>query len=146
MIVKLLPAQIPTLWESIKFCAVQANEIAEESTAAYLNQLLQSLLSDKTQCFIRLDDKRILIALMLTGIEIDKITEKSQFCIKCIYSFKKVIDSAWTTEYEFVKNFAKKANCDSIIFDTRNEEIMRLGRLVGFVETRRSFEFKLGGI
>ena len=146
MIVKLIAVQIPALWENIKFCITQADEVPKTVLAAYLNNALQSLLSDKSQCFIRLDDRRTLIALMITSVEIDKITQKSHLHIKCLYSFKKIPDEDWQREYSFIRNFAKKMSCTSVLFETQNESVMRLGALVGFREKRRSFELSLGGI
>lgn len=145
MIVRLMATQIPVFWETIKFCAVAANEIDKEDLPEYLNGLLQSLLSEKVQCFVRLSDERILIALMLTKVTIDKLTKKSNLDIQCLYSYQKVSDTDWTTEYKNVKKFAKSLKCDSITFATRNEQVMRLGELVGFTEQKRFYEFNLGG-
>lgn len=146
MIVKVLAQQIPAFWEAIKFCTTKVDEIDEKELPDYLNNLLRALLNDKAQCFVRLDENRILIGLMITEIVIDKITQKVNLNIQCLYSYQKVSDSDWKIEYEFIKNFAEKTKCDSVIFRTRNERVMRIGQLVGFEEKCRIFEMKLGGL
>lgn len=143
MIVKILPVQIPVFWDSIKFCAVTADEVDKAYQATYLNELLQALLSDKAQCFVRLDDKRILVALMITRITTSKITNEKSLFIQVLYSIKNVASNEWQTDYSFLTNFATVQKCRSITFDTRHKEVMELGRLVGFEEVQRSFEFVL---
>ena len=133
------------MWENIKFCATRADEIEVKDLSDYLNKLLQSLLSDKSQCFIRLDEDRTLIALMITKIKINKITKKTSLDIQCLYSYKKISDNNWIGEYKFIKKFARSIECDSITFTTRNEQVARIGSLVGFEEKHRFFEISLGG-
>lgn len=143
MIVKILPVQIPVFWDSIKFCAVTADEVDEKYRQKYLNKLLHSLLSDKSQCFVRLDDERILIALMITKIDVHKMTDKKSLHIQVLYSLKRVNGLEWQEDYIFLTDFARKQECKSITFDTRHEQVMDLGRSVGFREVQRAFEFEL---
>lgn len=146
MVVKVLDVQIPVFWETIKFCIVQANEIDEAARQSYFNNLLQALLSNKSQCFIRLDEKRILMGLMITSLEMNKITLEKSLHIETLYSFQSVSNETWADEYKILGDFAKKTECRTITFDTRNEKVMELGKLVGFVEKQRSFEMALGGV
>ncbi len=143
MIVKILPVQIPVFWESIKFCAVTADEVAKEFRQVYLNELLQALLSDTAQCFVRLNDRRVLVTLMVTRMQIHKVTARKSLQIQILYSLEKVDAAEWDSDYVFLRNFATKQQCDSIIFETRHERVMELGRRVGFKEIQRSFGFNL---
>lgn len=144
MIIRLLANQIPTFWESIKFCATQADEIDKKYLQAYLNEMLQTLLSDKAQCIIRLDKDRILIGLMITKNLCDKITGREELHIQCLYSFSKLSETKWTEDYKTLEKIARDLKCVTITFNTRNKKVMELGRLVGFVEKQRSFILELG--
>lgn len=144
MIVKILPVQIPVFWENIKFCLAQVDDIDKDLRQSYFNTLLQSLLSDKSQCFIRLDDKRMLVALLITQHYIDQIADKNVLDIRCLYSYQKVSDNQWKDEYEFIKKFAKKLKCNSIVFSTNNKQVMHIGTFLGFVEQKKTFKFDLG--
>lgn len=146
MIVKLLANQIPTFWESIKFAVTEADEVDVKDLGAYLNNLLHSLLSDKSQCFVRLDDDRMLIGVMITRIEVDNHAGMRSLCLQCLYSFKNVLDGDWQTDFELFKNFARRTNCKQITFNTRNSRIVRLGSLVGFIERFSSYSLSIGGI
>lgn len=145
MIIKILSAQVPVFWETIKFCETQSGEVNPDIRQLYFNNLLHSLLSDKSQCFVRLNEKRILMALMITKIEKNKLTLNNNLHIQSLYSFKSVPDSDWKIEFEFIKQFAEKTECKSITFDTRIEKVMQIGQLVGFKEIHRSFELNLSG-
>lgn len=146
MIVKLLANQIPTFWNSIKFAATEADEVDAEYLGVYLNSFLHSLLSDKSQCFVRLDDNRMLIGVMITQIEVDNTSGMRSLCLQCLYSFKNVEDVDWQTDFELFKNFAKRTSCRQITFNTRNKRIMRLGSLVGFTERFSSYSLNIGGV
>lgn len=143
MIVKILPVQIPVFWDSIKFCAVTADEIDKKYQQGYLNELLHALLSDKAQCFVRLDDTRILAALMITRMGVSKMTNKKSLFIQILYSIKKTDTNAWQEDYNFITKFALSQKCHSVTFDTRHNEVMDLGHVLGFKEVQRSFEYEL---
>ena len=68
MIIKIVSKQIPYFWNAIKYTVKEAGEVNEKDFQPYCNELLQALLSDKAQCFVRLDDKRILEAVLITRI------------------------------------------------------------------------------
>lgn len=143
MIIKLLASQIPEQWELIKYCAVKADEIDKELLQPYLNDLLHLLLNNNAQCWIRLNDGREVIGLMITQIAIDKIYVQKFLSIKCVYSFKAVPLETWEQDFSFLKKFVKKEQCEYIIFHSRNKKIWELGEMSGFRETFRSFEFCL---
>lgn len=143
MLIKILPVQIPVFWESIKFCAVTADEVGEKYRQKYLNKLLHSLLSNRSQCFVRLNEQRVLQALMITSLDVDNMTDKKALCIQLLYSIERVAEGEWREDYDFLLNFAKKQQCQVITFGTRHERVMSIGQAVGFREVQRSFEFNL---
>jgi len=86
MFIKILPSQVPMLWEHIKYAAVHADRLREGDVENYLNALLGDLLSDKAQCFVRMDGERLLLAVVITRFLSDGMTgDKSlliQFCLR----------------------------------------------------------------
>lgn len=145
MIVRILPVQIPVFWESIKFCATQADEVDQKYRQGYLNGLLHSLLSDKSQCFIRMDESRVLKALAITSMEMNRFPGEKSLIIQVLYSLERVSDELWTRDYDFIRKFAERQQCNSMVFDTRHEQVMELGKLLGFCEYQRSFKCDVGG-
>jgi len=143
MIIRLLSNQIPEHWETIKFVIEKVNTVEDDILPRYLNNLLHALLNDTAQCFIRLDDDRRIIALLVTKIYIDKETEEKVFFFHSVYSFRKRDDDVWLREAEFLKNFAIKENCNCIKLFSNNESIWRLVKLMGFKERSRLFSYPL---
>ena len=143
MLIKLISTQMVDFWEVIKFAVTRVDEVDPENLQPYLNELLHSLLSDKAQCWIRLDENRIVIALYITRIRADKITGKKYLFIQNMYSFKTVIDEIWTQDANLLKEFAKKEKCSYLSFYSRNKRIWELGEMVGFKEKYRVFNFQL---
>lgn len=145
MIVRLPPEQIPTFWESIKFCAISGDEISAEDRPKYLNILLHNLLANKTQCFVRLDDARILTAMVITRVEVDKLTAIKQLYMQGLYSLRMTSDKIWKDEFSLIEKFARSQGCSQVVFSTRHKAVMRLGEALGFIEFNRTFKFSLGG-
>jgi hypothetical protein len=139
MSVKLLPYQIPKLWNEIKFAFSTVNGISD---GRVLNKLLLNLLNDKAQCFVRTDDNLQLMALMTSEIIIDGIDEKC-FVVTCLYSFKSTNQNQWSEDIEFIKRFAKAVGCKKITFQTNNPRISELGLSNGFKEDYRSYSIEV---
>jgi len=147
MIIRLQARQIPEFWDIIKFAAVGADEITEEHLQPYLNKLLQELLSDKAQCFVHLDENRVLIKLMVTKILGNHVTGEKYLGMEILYSFKPTIsDDVWREEFIFIRNFAIKEQCKYICGRSRNPRIWEISQFLGFKETNRSFSMKVGDI
>jgi len=142
-VIKLLSVQIVPLWETIKFVATKADEIDKKDLKPYLNELLHSLLSDNAQCFVRMDEKRTLLALMITRILINKMSGEKYLYIQCLYSFQLVDNSIWEKDMEFIRQFAEKEKCSYISFDSRHRRVQELGESVGFQEVNRNFAIRL---
>lgn len=142
MFVKLLPQQIPAFWETIKYAAVQADGV-KENKQVYLNKLLHSLLNDKSQCFARLDDERKLLAVLITKIEIDKISGESTLHLKEMYSWAKADDKIWAQDFLFVKEFAEHEKCKYISFESNTPAVWEIGKRVGFKENSRAFRMEV---
>ena len=145
MIIRILPTQIPQLWEQIKFACVQADEVNKEDMPSYFNELLHALLSDKAQCFIRLNDDRTLLGLIITRILVDKITGRKSLFIQALYSWKNVEDKEWQDDFSFIREFAKHEQCERISFESRNNRVWKIAEFLGFKENLRKFTLNMEG-
>jgi hypothetical protein len=143
MIIKLLSKQIPTFWESIKFATVQADEIDARDLQPYLNELLHTLLSDKAQCFIALNNERILKGLLVTRVMVDRVTSRKHLLLQSLYVWEKLNDADWREAYNVVKEFAEKEQCKSLSFSSRNPATWLRMDIFGFKEKTRTLEVRL---
>lgn len=143
MITKILSTQIVIFWETIKHCTVRADEVDRKDLQPYLNELLRALLNDKAQCWVRLDENRVLMAMMITRINIDKVTGEKYLHLQGLYSFQVVSDDIWKKDIVFIRKFAEKESCSYISFNSRHKKVWELGKTLGFQEKHRVFNFRL---
>ena len=145
IIVRILPVQVPQLWEVLKFACVQTDEVDQSNIPRYLNELLHALLSNKAQCFIRLGEDRTLLMLVLTRIMFDKFTGEKDLFVQCLYSFKAVEDEIWKRGIQLIEEFARKEGCRTVSFNSRRPRIWEVAKLIGFTEKHRVFSCEVGG-
>jgi hypothetical protein len=143
MLIRLLSEQVPAFWETIKFVAVNADEVGKKDLPSYLNELLHALLSDKAQCFVRLDGDRKLLALTVTRVLGNKVNGDNYLLIQCVYSFQAVDADLWKEDREYLENFARASNCKYISFNSRNEKIWKVGEHAGFREVSRTYQYQI---
>lgn len=139
MIIKLLPNQVPFFWDAIKLATTQADEVDSKNIQPYLNELLQSLLSEKAQCFVSLDDKRVLTGLLITRVCIDKITGDKFLLIQSVYTWKLLTDQVWKDAYDLFRLFAIKEGCKYFSYSSSNPAIWDRASKLGFKEKTRTF-------
>ena len=142
--IKLLSLQIPSYWEIIKYTVVRVDRVNEENLQSHLNELLQALLSNKAQCWMRVDQNqnRELIALLITRIEVDKIGKKF-LRLQSLYSFKKVDEDVWIKDIDFIRKFARQMQCSYISLRSESDRVWKIVERLGFKEFRRIFIYNL---
>lgn len=143
MIIKLTPPQITEYWDMIKFAYVKGDLVPDESRSGALNEMLQALLSETAQCFIRISDDRQMIALMITRILINKNTGDKFLFIQCIFSFRTVPNTEWHIDWQFIQDFAKQEQCKYIDAESSNDQIFRILSQLGAKEIYRTFRFQV---
>ena len=144
MIIKILPEQIPKIWEVIKFVVGEVNELNTEDLSVHLNGLLQDLLSSKAQCWVRLNDARILTAITITGLVVNKNTGGKKLIFHCLYSFLAVDDDTLKKEFSFLKTYAEKEKCSCAYATSENKRVWEILSVLGFTEKGRNFYLKMG--
>lgn len=142
-IYRLLPQQIPYFWNAIKFCCQEADGLQEKGMSAYFNDLLQSLLSEKAQCWVVLDEKKTLISIAVTRIVVDKVWQRKELLGQAMYSVETGSFDEYRRYFTFLAQFAKQEGCEYIIFNSRNPRMLEIARQCGNVERHRTYEFKV---
>lgn len=136
--IAMVPAEkIPDLWNTIKFVAISVERLAEDNRSQYLNKLLAMLLNGKAQCFVRYDEGKQLLAMMLTNFKFNEVTGEKSLFLGCLYSFKHVQTAEWASDLESIKDFARKNGCKKLFGCTSDPKAFDLAVSVGFVECYR---------
>lgn len=139
MIIKVLPNQIPQLWDAIKFAAVSVDRIGENERPLYLNRLLAALLNDTAQCFVRMNGERQLQGIAITRFTQDEVTGERSLFINCLYSFQGVDRDQWESDFAYIREFAKVSGCKNITAYSNNPRVFEIVESVGFKERYRCF-------
>jgi len=145
MAILLTADQVPKFWEAIKFSCINADSVEVKYRSSYLTRLLYQLLSGKAQCFVRLDNKRMLQALAITKIMIDEISDKKTLFVSCLYSFTKVDVALWQNDMRFLKKFAQENDCITITCNTVSNKVAQLCESIGMGYRHKSYILHLGG-
>ena len=136
--------QIGFFWEAIKFACKEADEVSSEDLPRYLNGLLHDLFSDKAQCFVVLNDKRILEGLAQTRIIYDKITNKKELLLQCVYYMKHIEQKELMRNLQVLLDFAEAEKCLAVTFNSRNSRVWEMARHSGCTEKHRTFTYRIG--
>lgn len=144
-IIRLQSKEIPEHWELIKFCVEKADEIDEKDLQSHLNDILHSLLNDKSQCWVRLEeDPKRIIGVGITKIIVTQPSGKKSLFFQYLYSFKHIPTSVWSAAWQLGIDFAEKEGCHGIKICTRNKRLQEMAISLGFKEEPRTFEYILG--
>ena len=135
MIIKILPLQIPQFWEAIKSTirSVVPASTSQDIQVLYV-EALHALLNDKAQCFVCLDNNRILKGMILTRIGVDKVVGCTYIQFELAYAWDKLTNEDWQETYELVMLFCKKADCKYMLIKSINPRILEMAARYGFTK------------
>jgi hypothetical protein len=143
MIIKILPIQIPQFWEAVKFTVRAVELISPGDLQAVYVELLHALLNDKAQCFVSLDNKRVLKGLILTRISVDKVSGVKFIQLESLFAWDQITDEDYKEAYALVMLFAQKNNCKYITGKSNNPRVLEIAYRLGFREKHKVFEVRL---
>jgi len=141
LIIKLLSPQVVTYWDTIKFVVAKVDEVDEADLPEYLLELLHALLSDKAQCWVRVDESRMIVSMIITRILKNKIGAGKHVYIQCVYLFQKETIQEWQKLFDTSVEFAKHQGCDEVRFDSMNPKVWKLANAYNCREANRSFVY-----
>ena len=144
MIIKLTPPQVATYWELIKYANIHGDFVSDDHRQQVLNETLHALLNENAQCFIRIDDNdRQIIAVLLTRIQVCKLSGDKLLFIQCIFSFRTVPVNQWVVDWQYLKTFAKSNGCKYIEAESSNPKIFQIMQQLNARELYRTYIYEL---
>jgi len=143
MIIRILSSQISVYWDVIKFCIKAVESIEEKDLQAVYNELLHALLSDKAQCFVSFNEQKVLGALLITRISMDKVTDEKYLLFQTIYAWDKLSDKDWKDGFNLVRQLAEKEHCRYLSCRSSNPRIWDMATTYGLKEKYRTFEARI---
>ncbi len=145
MIIQLLPEQITTHWEIIKFGALSVNLlVSEQRTMVYCRNLLKNLLSGKYQCWLVLAPDRQIKAVAITRIFID-VGDIPHLVIDVAYGFTASTEQEKAEFAHHMRQFAESTGCETVIGYVTSEIAERAARQIGMEETFKVYSMRVAG-
>jgi len=139
MIILVTPVDIPHIWEHIKKAVRDADEVREKDYASYFTDLLHDLLSSNAQCFIRMNEDRILEALVITRVLFNKHTNEKYLFVQSMFSWQLQAMDKWAADADIIYRFAKMRGCKYVSCFSRNPRVWELLESIGMQEETRTF-------
>jgi hypothetical protein len=141
-----MPSQIPKVWEAVKYAVHQLDEIPAEQMPAYRVWLLHQLLSEKAQCWVTLNEDRVLLNVSLTRISTNTSTGRRELHLQCLYAFQGLTDQTVTEALALYRAFAKQSGCAIITGASRHSRACALMEQHGFQPQYRTYTLGIGGV
>lgn len=120
MHIKVMPSQIPQVWEAVKFAIAQLNEVPDDQRPAYYVWILQELLSEHAQCWVTLNDDRILLNISITRIVENLWTKERELHIHCMYAFQGITDTTASALLHLYTDCARSMGCVRVVGASRH--------------------------
>jgi hypothetical protein len=126
MITQLLPDQIATLWDYIKYAFEQSLPLSADKRIYDSNQILSALLSGKAQCWIvyeKVDSVRKFEGVVITEVIRDNIMGTRNLLIYSIYG-DNISARSWRDGLVSLAKWGIRNGCKSIVGYTDNKLIV----------------------
>lgn len=144
MTIQLQPRQITAMWDLIKYGVLEANEIPASNTTAFLNGLLENLLSGRSQVWIvteeaKSEEGQQVIGIVITYIQEDPLLLSKHLVLHSVCALKPVKFETFTKSFATFEKFAKVSECSKIVIMTVHKRIADLAVKIGLTNERYVF-------
>lgn len=141
--IRMTATQVLQYWEVIKYVVKYSGRFSEDGLKACFNDLLYDLLNGKAQCFVKINDKREIKALLVTRILYDKDYQVKYLHLNGMFAWEPSTPDEWKVVAKTVQDFAVKEGCAYVSFDTNVEKIANAGIANGWKLAYSTFVYSL---
>jgi hypothetical protein len=132
MLLRVLPEQVSTNWDWIKFSLI---ETTPELTERGLNVILENLLCESMQCWWEVEENNGVIklyAIIVTSLFQDNFFQANCLRICSLYGYDDLSEKQWKEGFESLLTFAKGSGCSRIEAFSDREYIPDMAKKFGF--------------
>ena len=118
MLTKLMPDQISTFWDIIKYAIEESIPPIVSKNPNRMNNILASLLCGKAQCwasYVRNENENRFEGIVITKILYEDISDTKNFLIYCLYGYENVDKESWSNGFKSLVKYAISKGCSQII-------------------------------
>ena len=145
MIIKLLPAQITELWDSIRFGVINAIAPLIDPTPDNIQDILCQLIKQDMQCWCVYGEDKKIYGYIITSISIDVNVNFRTLLIYSVFLYEQAPMDMWEEGMRIVEEFAKTNSCSRIVAYTANPNILSIASKNGYNSDYTYIVKELGG-
>jgi len=145
MIIKLLPEQIPTYWEHIKFALIKTMIIEPKSMERYLINILSLLLTSRYQCWLAVSEEKKIHWLLISRIY-NGFGGEAYFFIETLYGYAPISVQTKEEIMKTMQKFAKEIGCTYILCVPMSPLAVKVCQQVNMDEKAKIYMIKVGGL
>lgn len=141
MLTRLLPDQISSFWDVIKFAIEESLPPIVGESYDKMNRILAAAISGKIDVWAahsKHDGVSRLEGILLTKFLYDDASNTKNMLIYCIYSYTKISGKSWLYGLDKLAKYAKSRGCSQIVAYTDVQYIIDLVNRLGG-DTRYTF-------
>lgn len=145
MLIKILPTQIPLVWEHVKYAVAQINEIPPTHLSEALTRILYDLLSGKAQCWVTLNEDRVILNVSVTRIGVNTVTGERELHWLFFYAYQGTTEHIRKELVRVFRECAREEGCVRVTGASRNPRACELLEQGGFTPEYRTFALTVEG-
>lgn len=149
MLTRLLPEQISSFWDIIKYAIEESLPPVVGEHPDKINRILSSLLSGKSQCwasYVRNGESSKFEGIVITKILYDDVSDTRNFLIYCLYGYNPVNRTSWLNGLKSLAKYAKSKGCSQIVGYSEIDFIIKLADRLGGNTDFRFISFNVNEI
>jgi len=134
LLTKLLPEQISTFWDIIKYAIENTLPPIVGEHPDKLNRILSAALSGKVSVWAvhtKHEEGNKFEAIALTNILYDEVSETKNLLIYCLYGYNIISKKSWEFGIRKLAEHAKAEGCNQIVAYTTSSHIVNMVNKLG---------------
>ena len=141
MLVLLLPSQISSKWDAIKYAISESVPPTVDMSSKVMNNILMSLLDGTAQYWIsyqEIEDEKVVNAILVTRVIDDSFTETRTLQIFTLFGTRPIDDAYWIEGLATLRKYAKVNSCLKV---TAYSNVERIEEVVEFLGGKVEWKF-----
>lgn len=142
-LLKLLPEQVMTHWESIKNCVWNALPPLTYSSDETILNIQEKFLLGTLQCWAAIEsvESPIIYGIVVTQIVVDEISQTKNMLLFAVSVINEHPHSMWSDAYESLRAVAKANDCKTLVAYSNQEKVFHIAQNLGADISWRFLQF-----
>lgn len=143
MLIHFLPNQVAEHWDLLEFAIEQALPPMADDSPDKMNNILESMLIGKLQCWISVNEDKLPEAVITTMILNDYASKTKTLLIYSAYAFDKTAALSWMEGFDTLFKYGKSKGCSAVTAFSNENKIINIAQKFGADISVRYLSFQI---